>query len=135
MRIASIAQNPMAVAAAVRTKFRRLMPNLMRQRSASRLARSMIASCSALGSGGRYSAFGDGSTSTGMASDMSSHECRYGFDVNDGPFRFQLIIEQSPRTHLSFPGGYGRSRSRRRRPGSRAASSPEAGSRAPALLG
>src|SRR2546423_7081896 len=116
MRIASIAQNPMAVAAAVRTKFRRLIPNLIRQRSASRLARSMIASCSALGSGGKYSSFEHGSTSTGMSSDMSFHERRYGLDVIDGPFRFQSIIEQSPRTHPSFPGGYRRNRSRHHRP-------------------
>src|SRR3954470_5858700 len=108
--MASIAQKPMALAAAVRTKLRRLNPNLGRVRSLSRLASSMIASCSAEGSGGKYSSFEQGRTSIGTSSDMSSQECRYGLDVIDGPLRFQSITCQSPRRHLASMGGYGSSR-------------------------
>src|SRR3954447_22732704 len=103
-----MAQNPIAVAAAVRTNARRLMPNLRRIRSASLLASCMIAICSALGTGGKYSSFEHGMTSTGIASDMSSHEWTYGLDVRLGPLRFQSII-RSPRRLLEFRDGHGRS--------------------------
>src|SRR5918998_864534 len=55
-----MAQKPIAIAAEVRTKWRRLMPNLRRQRSVSRSARCMIASCSLVGGGGKYSSFEHG---------------------------------------------------------------------------
>ena len=64
----SMAQKPIAIAAVVRTKRRRLIPNLRRQRSTSRSCRCMICSCSLVGGGGKYSSFDAGSTSTGSPS-------------------------------------------------------------------
>src|SRR3954469_15227868 len=72
--IASIAQKPMALAPDVRTNRRRLMPNLRRQRSTSRLWSSMIAICSRVGGGGMYSSLETGNTSTGRPSHWSGHD-------------------------------------------------------------
>src|SRR5688572_12348651 len=105
----SMAQKPIAVAAAVRTNSRRLIESLRRQRSVSALARRMIPICSRLGGGGKYSSLEHGRTSTGRSSDMSAHEWRLGVDVRLGPLRFQLI-NVSPQTLLAFLGGSGRSR-------------------------
>src|SRR3954453_14192937 len=74
----------MAIAAEVRTKRRRLMLNLRRQRSTSRFCRSMIAICVAVGGGGMYSSFDAGRTSTGGASPCS------------GPVFFHLITALLP---------------------------------------
>ena len=52
----------------------------------------MIASCSRLGGGGKYSSLEHGSTSTGRSSGMSGHENRSGPDVSDGPAPRQLIM-------------------------------------------
>ena len=51
----------------------------------------MIAICSLVGGGGKYSSLEHGMTSTGRSSDRSGHECRYGFEVSPGPSRFQSL--------------------------------------------
>jgi hypothetical protein len=72
----SIAQNPIAIAADVRTNSRRLMLNLRRQRSVSASAIAMIARCSGDGGDGKYSSFEHGRTSTGRSSAIVSHASR-----------------------------------------------------------
>src|SRR5258706_6819673 len=96
-RIRSIAQKPIAIAAAVRTNCARVIPILPRQRSVSASASCMIARCALLGGGGKYSSFDAGRMSTGRPSGMSGHECLAGPPITDGPQRFQLIIS-SPHT-------------------------------------
>src|SRR3954452_24247916 len=87
----SIAQKPIDIAAAVRTNSARVMLNSRRGPSVSLSASRMIASCCLVGGGGKYSSFEQGITSTGRSSDRSGHEYRYGRDVSEAPWRFQLI--------------------------------------------
>src|SRR5204862_7182799 len=72
--MASIAQNPMVMAAALRTKSRRFMPNLRRQRSVSASASSITIRCWRVGGGGTNSPFEHGYTSTGRRSERSSQD-------------------------------------------------------------
>ncbi len=69
-----MAQNPMAIAADVRTNSPRDMFNLRRWRSVSSLALRMMASCPWLGGGGKYSSLEAGRTSTGNGSVSSRCE-------------------------------------------------------------
>jgi hypothetical protein len=94
-RIASIAQNPIANAAEVRTNSRRLMLNLCRQRSTSASCRAMIALCSRDGGDGKYSSLEHGRTSTATSSAIVSHASRPR-EVRNGSQWAQLLIPSSP---------------------------------------
>ena len=71
-----LAENPIAIAAEVRTNSRRLMLNFRRQRSTSASAIAMIVNCSLDGGGGKNSSFEHGRTSTGRSSAIVSHASR-----------------------------------------------------------
>src|SRR5688572_21763166 len=110
MRTRSTAQNPIAVAAAVRTNWARVIPNFVRARSVSRLARSMIARWATLGGGGKYSSFEHGITSTGRSSESDFHPKRFGLELGEAPLRRQLIaLTRSPRTRRACRDGCDRS--------------------------
>src|SRR5437016_8237780 len=72
--MASIAQNPIVIAAALRTKSRRFMANLRRQRSVSASASSITIRCCRVGGSGMNSPLEHGSTSTGSRSERSSQD-------------------------------------------------------------
>ena len=81
----------MAVAAAVRTNWARVILNLRRMRSVSAFASSMIRSCAFVGGSGKYSSFEQGMTSTGRSSDMSFQECRFGPEFGAGQLRVNSL--------------------------------------------
>src|SRR3954451_13993770 len=94
----SIAQKPIAIAIDERTKLRRLMLNLRRQRSTSRSSRCMIASCSLVGGGGMYSSLETGRTSTGSPSHWSGQD-RLHLIIGCVP----LLVSASYSTTLKAP--------------------------------
>src|SRR6478672_9294465 len=100
-RITSIAQNPIAIAAEVRTNCARDMPILRRQISVCSLASRIIPICSGVGGGGAYSSFDAGRMSSGRSSGIAAQECRFGPSIGDGPERLKLI-NASPRPRTSL---------------------------------
>ena len=101
----SIAQNPIAIAADVRTNCERDMRILRRQRSVSSFASRIIPICSGDGGGGAYSSFDAGRMSTGRSSGISGQECRPGPSIGDGPEGAHVHLDaRAPQADLAAYG-------------------------------
>src|SRR4051812_30534941 len=90
----SIAQKPIAIAAVVRTKWRRLLFNFRRHPSTPSFWRGMIAIWSFVGGGGRDSSFEHGSTSTGSPSHWSGQD-RFHFSILSLPVPCSTCVRPS----------------------------------------